>query len=366
MENTLSSRIKDEFIFSVEKDPQIRNAFLLIDNDALDIHVNACYGLNSSIDQPYYIASIGKVFTSVIIGQMVEKNLISYEDKVLDILGSSIVDGLHTYKGINYMGEVTIRHLLNHTSGIGDYFSDKPTRGKSMLEMILESPYQHYSPLEIVAWSKKNIKPRFKPGKGFHYSDTGYHLLGLVIEKILNMPLAEVMEKNIFSPLHMKNTVFASYEKQTKIDESRICDVYWGENNVKDYSIFNDDYAGGGIISTSNDLLLFFRAIIHHQIIGEFTLKQMTTWSSYSSLKLLGIAYGLGWMYLKSTPLLFPKKFSSFGHIGSIGSFMFYNPTTKTYLIGSVNRFQYHRKSMNIMFKTLKVIMREHEKLVIQ
>jgi len=291
MENTLSSRIKDEFIFSVEKDPQIRNAFLLIDNDALDIHVNACYGLNSSIDQPYYIASIGKVFTSVIIGQMVEKNLISYEDKVLDILGSSIVDGLHTYKGINYMGEVTIRHLLNHTSGIGDYFSDKPTRGKSMLEMILESPYQHYSPLEIVAWSKKNIKPRFKPGKGFHYSDTGYHLLGL---------------------------------------------------------------------------LLFFRAIIHHQIIGEFTLKQMTTWSSYSSLKLLGIAYGLGWMYLKSTPLLFPKKFSSFGHIGSIGSFMFYNPTTKTYLIGSVNRFQYHRKSMNIMFKTLKVIMREHEKLVIQ
>ena len=88
MEKLLSLRIKEQFISSVKMDPQIKNAFLLVDNDALDIHVNACYGLNSSVDQPYYIASIGKVFTSVIIGQMVEKNLLGYEDKVLDILGS--------------------------------------------------------------------------------------------------------------------------------------------------------------------------------------------------------------------------------------------------------------------------------------
>lgn len=362
MKKATNTIIQNQLFESVEKDPNIKNAFLLVDNDALNIHVNVSYGSNSFVDQPYFIASIGKVFTSVIIGQMVEKNQISYEDKVMDILDSSIVDGLHTYKGINYIGEVTIRHLLNHTSGIGDYFSDKPTQGKSMLEMILESPNQHYSPLEIVAWSKNNIKPRFRPGKGFHYSDTGYHLLGLVIEKTLNMPLAEVMEKNIFTPLRMKNTVFVSHQKQTKIDETRICDVYWGENNVKDYSIFKDDYAGGGVISTSADLLLFFKAIIQHQIISESTLKQMTTWSTYSSFKLFGIAYGLGLMYLKSTPLLFPKKFCCFGHIGSIGSFMFYNPTTKTYLIGSVNRFQYHRKSMNIVFKALKTIMREHEK----
>ena len=140
MEKTLSSRIRDLFISSVEKDPNVKNAFLLVDNDALDIHLNECYGSGSTVDQPYYIASIGKVFTSVIIGQLVEKNLIGYEDKVLDILGSEIVDGLHTYKGINYVGEVTIRHLLNHTSGIGDYFSDKPIQGKPMLDMILESP----------------------------------------------------------------------------------------------------------------------------------------------------------------------------------------------------------------------------------
>ncbi|MDP3305324.1 MAG: serine hydrolase domain-containing protein [Erysipelotrichaceae bacterium] len=358
MEKTLSSRIRDQFISSVEKDSKVKNAFLLVYNGALGIHVNEYYGTNSTVDQPYYIASIGKVFTSVIIGQLVEKKLIGYEDKVLNILGNSIVDGLHTVKGINYISEVTIRHLLNHTSGIGDYFSDKPIHGKPMLELIHESPYKHYSPLEIVQWSKTNIKPRFKPGKGFHYSDTGYHLLGLVIEKILNMPLAEVMEKNIFSPLDMKNTALASNEKSGKIDEGDICDVYWGENNVKDYSIFKDDYAGGGIITTSSDLLLFVRAIINHQIINESTLNEMTKWSKYSSVKLIGIAYGLGLMYLKSTPLLFPKKFSSFGHIGSIGSFMFYNPTTKTYLIGSVNRFQYHRKSMNIMFNALKEIMK--------
>jgi D-alanyl-D-alanine carboxypeptidase len=358
MKLELNNKIRDIFIASVEKDVKVKNAFLLVSNEDLDVFVDLSHGSNSYVGQPYYLASIGKVFTSVIIGQMVEKNQISYEDKVIDILGSEIVDGLHTYKGINYASEVTIRQLLNHTSGIGDYFSDKPISGKPMLDKILESPYQHYSPLEIVDWTRMNIKSVFKPGKGFHYSDTGYHLLGLVIEKILKMPLYEVMEKFIFTPLDMKDTYFTSFVKQGKFDESKVCDVYWGEQNVKDYSIFKDDYAGGGIVTTSSDLLSFFKAVINHQIIQESTLIQMTKWSKYSSIKLIGIAYGLGLMKLKSTPLLFPKKYCSFGHIGSIGSFMFYNPTSKTYLIGSVNRFQYHRKSMSIMYDALKEIMK--------
>jgi D-alanyl-D-alanine carboxypeptidase len=358
MEQTLNERIRDLFISSVEKDSNVHNAFLLVSNEDLDVFVDLSYGSNSYVGQQYYLASIGKVFTSVIIGQMVEKNLVGYEDKAIDILGTDIVDGLHTYKGVNYASEVTIRQLLNHTSGIGDYFSDKPTSGKPMLDRILESPYQHYSPMEIVDWTRMNIKPVFKPGKGFHYSDTGYHLLGLVIEKILKMPLYEVMDKFIFTPLDMKDTYMTSFVNQEKFDVSKVCDVYWGEHNVKDYSIFKDDYAGGGIVTTSSDLLLFFKAVINHQIIQESTLIQMTRWSKYSSIRLIGIAYGLGLMYLKSTPLLFPKQYSSFGHIGSIGSFMFYNPTSKTYLIGSVNRFLYHRKSMKIMFDALKMIMK--------
>ena len=357
----LENKIISQFTNSIQSDKNIKDAFLLVHNDTLNIHLDLNYGEHSYPNQQYYIASIGKVFTSVIIGKLCEEKLVSYDDQVMDILGSDIVDGLHNYKGVNYAPLITIRQLLNHTSGIGDYFEDTPKNGKSMLDQIIESPYKHHSPMEIINWVKENIKPRFKPDTGFHYSDTGYHLLGLIIEKILNKPLHQVMESMIFKTLGMKKTYLMSQEKHQQFEIKDICDVYWDDQNVKDYSIFKDDYAGGGIVTTSSDLLTFFQAIINHQIISKSTLDQMTIWSKHSSMKMIGIQYGLGLMFLKPIPLLFPKKYSSFGHIGSIGSFVFFNPYSKTFLIGTVNRFRYHPKSMRIMFSTLKEVIRVYE-----
>lgn len=357
----LQNQIEEFFKNTVQKDPNIHNAFLLVNNDPLDLHVNVCTGVNRDIDKPYYIASIGKVFTSVLIGQMVEKSLIGYDEPVMEILGKDLVDGLHTYKGVNYAGQITVRQLLNHTSGIGDYFSDKPKSGKPMLDIIQENPYQTHSPLEIIAWSKQHLTPKFRPDTGFHYSDTGYHLLGLIIEKVLQMPLHMAIKKCIVDPLGLKNTWMASHDNTSDYQNRDICDVYWGNENVRDYSIFKDDFAGGGIVTTSSELHAFFRAVVEGRLVSESTLKAMTKWSKYSSIKLIGIAYGLGLMNIKSTPLLFPKKFESYGHIGSIGSLMFYNPTSKTYIISNVNRFMYHRKSMNIFARVLKMVMIEFE-----
>ena len=357
----LENKLISAFTHSIKTDKNIKNAFLLIHNDTLNTHLDLNYGEHSYPNQQYYIASIGKVFTSVMIGKLCEEKRLSYDDQVMDILGSDIVDGLHTFKGINYAPKITVRQLLNHTSGIGDYFEDTPIKGKSMLDQILESPYTHHHPIDIINWVKDNIKPRFKPDTGFHYSDTGYHLLGLIIEKIVKKPLYQVMQSYIFKPLHMEKTYLMSQEKNPQFQIEDICDVYWDDQNVKDYSIFKDDFAGGGIVTTSSDLLMFFQAVINHQIISKSTLDEMTKWSKHSSLKMIGIQYGLGLMYLKPIPFLFPKKYSSFGHIGSIGSFMFYNPFSKTFLIGSVNRFRYHPKSMRIMFNALKDVIRIYE-----
>lgn len=362
MIKTIDKKIENQFFDKLSKDSRIKNAFLLVNNEGLNIDINLCLGLNSYPNQQYYIASIGKVFTSVIIGQMYEKKLLDYDDRVATILGHEIIDGIHTYKNINYASCITLRQLLNHTSGIGDYFEDKPKYDKPMLEKIKEYPYLDCAPIDIVNWSKKNIDSLFKPGCGFHYSDTGYHLLGLVIEKIIGIPLDQVMENYIFKPLNMKRTYLTSNHNHVKLDDNDICDVYWNEKNVKDYSIFRNDFAGGGIVTTSSDLLIFFKSIVNHELITKSTLDRMKTWSKFTSLKLIGIEYGLGLMNLKTIPFLFPKKFSSYGHIGSIGSFMFYNPYSETFILGSVNRFLYQRKSMKLMFSTLKMVISEYEK----
>lgn len=362
MISAIDKKIESQFLSTVSRDSKIKNAFLLVNNEALNLDINLSFGLNSYPNQQYFIASIGKVFTSVIIGRLYEKKLLDYDDTVATILGHELIDGIHTFKKINYASSITLRQLLNHTSGIGDYFEDKPKYDKPMLERIEEFPYQDYNPIDIVNWSKKNIDSLFKPDCGFHYSDTGYHLLGLVIEKIVGLPLDQVMENYIFKPLNMKRTYLASRHNSIKIDDKDICDVYWNEKNVKDYSIFKNDFAGGGIVTTSNDLLIFFKSVVNHQIISKSTLDKMTTWSRFTSFKLIGIEYGLGLMNLKTIPFLFPKKFSSYGHIGSIGSFMFYNPYSETFILGSVNRFLYQRKSMKLMFSTLKMVISEFEK----
>lgn len=357
----LNNQIKDRFIKRLQNDKQTKNAFLLVSNESLDVNVDLNYGETSFPNQAYYLASIGKVFTSVIIGRLCEKKQLYYETKVMDVLGEVLLSGLHIFKGIDYTPTITIRQLLNHTSGIGDYFEDKPKYGESMLDMILRNPYRSYSSIEIVKWSREHISPVFKPDTGFHYSDTGYHLLGLVIEKLLGMPLYQVMDQELFKPLNMHHTYLASHLNNVE-NEELICDVYWENKNVKDYSIFKDDFAGGGIVTTSSDLLIFFKALICHEIVLESTLENMTQWSKHSSLKFFGIEYGLGLMSLKSTPLLFPKKYCSFGHMGSIGSFMFYNPYSQTYILGSLNCFNAQRKSMLIFFDALKLVVKAFEK----
>lgn len=360
MNELVNNQIEERFIKRLQKDRSIKNAFLLVNNDELTVHVNLNYGDTSYPNQPYYLASIGKVFTSVIIGRLCEKKQLEYEAKIVDVLDKEVIAGLHTYKGVDYTSTITVRQLLNHTSGIGDYFEDKPKQGKSMLTKILEDPYHSYSPLEVIRWSSENIRPVFKPDTGFHYSDTGYHVLGLIIEKIYGLPLYQVMEQEIFAPLKMHSTFLAS-QNNNAINENLICDVYWSDKNVKDYSIFKDDFAGGGIVTTSNDLLIFFKALIHLEIINESTLRNLMQWSKYSSPKFFGIEYGLGLMNLKSTPLLFPKKYCSFGHLGSIGSFMFYNPYSQTYILGSLNRFNAHRKSMLVLYGALKIVVKAFE-----
>ena len=180
--------IKNLFRKKVQKDRKIHNAYLLIHSEKLGIDMNMAEGSTGSMpanpQQPYFIASIGKLFTSVLIGILVEKGKISYEDTITQYFDDDLLSNLHVYKGNDYTKNIKIKHLLNHTSGLHDYFQDKPEQGKPMIDILLDEPSRFWTPQEVIQWSKEHLKSHFPPGKGFHYSDTGYHMLGLIIEKI--------------------------------------------------------------------------------------------------------------------------------------------------------------------------------------
>ncbi len=340
----------------VRRDRKIHTAFLMVHSDRLDIHLNMAEGrtgdLRPSPQQPYYIASVGKLFTSVLIAILSEQGLLTYEHPIADYLDEDMMKGLHVYKGKDYSHEIRIRHLLNHTSGLHDFFGDKPRRSKRMLDLLLDEPSRFWTPREAVQWSKQNLKSHFPPGRGFHYSDTGYHLLGLVIEKITSRPFHEALRVNIFHPVGMRHSCLWQHSQPDEKGAHPVAGVFVDDKNIVDYVSLSIDYAGGGIVSTSDDLLLFMRALVGHELIREDTFGKMRDWARFFP----GIDYGYGLMNVHTVPVFMPGKYNCWGNAGSVGSFMFYNPRLDLHVIGTLNRFRYHRNGLKLVFKCIDFV----------
>jgi D-alanyl-D-alanine carboxypeptidase len=340
--------IEDFFKKKVDKDSKIRNAYLLVHSEKHGIDFNFSTGKEAiHPKQPYYIASVSKLFTSVLFGLLVEQGLCSYEDKISQYLDADILKNLHIFKEKDYTNEIKIKHLLNNTSGLHDFFEDKPLKGKSMYEMIVSEPNRTWTSREVINWAKENMKCLFPPGEGFHYSDTGYHLLGFIMEKITGLPFHEVLSKNIFEPLEMKHSRFSRTEP-VENSPYEVAKLYFGNTEVSNYECLSFLFAGGGVVSTTGDLLKFMKALVNHQILKKETIETMKNdWGKF----FLGIDYGYGVMNIKTVPVLMPAKYNSWGNAGSTGSFMFYHPATDSYIIGSLNQSGYGQKGIRLMLQ---------------
>lgn len=341
--------IQPFFNKKVEKDSKIHNAYLRVYSEKHGIDINLATG-EEAIDgnQPFYIASISKLFTSVLFGQLVEQGFCAYDDKISKYLDADLLKDLHIYKGQDYTNHIKIKHLLNNTSGLHDFFEEKPAKGKSIVELLLAEPNRIWTPIEIIQWAKDNLKTHFPPGDGFYYSDTGYHLLGLILEKITNKPFHEVLHNNIFEPLGMNHSHFS---RMKPIEESPypIAKLYIHDHEVTHYqSVQSMLFAGGGIISTTSDLLKFMKALVSYQLLEKETVEIM---KKDCGKFFLGIDYGYGVMNIKTIPVLMPAKFNSWGNAGSTGTFMFYHPTSDAYIIGALNQSGYGQKGIRTMLQ---------------
>jgi D-alanyl-D-alanine carboxypeptidase len=357
-----NQRISDLFEKMVSSDKRIHNAHLLVHSDTNQLHLNLVGGNAQTISdnivqmgQPVFMASVGKLFTAVLIAMLCEQAKLSFEYRICDILDTDLLKGLHVFKGKEYSDQIQLKHLLNHTSGLHDYFEDKPARGTRMVEQILNEPEHIFQPREVVTWSKQNLKSKFPPGKGFHYSDTGYHLLGLVIEAVTGMPFHNALTHWIFEPLNMKQAFLIGHSLPREASPYPVAGLYFRDTNIIGYRSLSVDYAGGGITAPLEDLLKFMQALAQERLLSKQTLKKMEDWARFA----LGIDYGYGMMRIRPVLLLMPGRYSCWGNAGSTGSFLFYHPGLDTYLIGSLNQFRYHRKGIQLMLRVIDMLLEE-------
>ena len=345
--------IENMFRTQVQKDPKVENAYLLVHSDKLEIHLNIAEGstdeLTANPQQPNYMASVGKLFTSTIISILYEKGELSFNDKISNYLDQKLLDNLHVYRGKEYTDKIKIKHLLQQRSGLFDDFWP-------LLEKMLEEKEFNISPREAVIWGKNNLKSISPPGEKTKYTDTNYHLLGLIIENITGMAFHEALKDYIFIPLEMMNSSMLYYSEPIKEYAYPIAHFSFHGKVINDYKKYAAlDFSGGSVVATNEDLLKFMQALVSGKIIRKDTLEIMKN----DSTKLyFGIEYGYGIWQFKTIPILLPKKYNCWGCVGATGAFMFYHPGLDTYLIGNFNDTSYMRKGLKFMKNIIKKLLR--------
>jgi CubicO group peptidase (beta-lactamase class C family) len=221
----------------------------------------------------YRIGSITKQFTAAAILLLEERGKLKVSDDLSVFLPDYPMQGR----------QIPLERLLNHTSGIkgytemGDFWkrSREDLTHQEMLEMFSGSP------------------PDFPPGEKWRYSNSGYYLLGLVIEKVSGTSYGEFLENEIFDRLGLEQT---TYLDETLIVEHR-AEGYEvaGEAVVNDrYLSMKPPFSAGALGSTVVDLMRWQRAIAHGELLRPETWRRMTTPGKLSNGEPLKYAYGVG------------------------------------------------------------------------
>lgn len=216
------------------------------------------------------IASISKPMTAIAILQLMEKGLVKLDDPV--------VKHLHFFP--KKYSNITINHLLNHTSGIKAY--------KSRAESF---PTKQYDGLQEAVELFQNRSLANNPGEAYQYTTYGYVVLGAIIEKVSGQDYRIYMKENIWKVAGMENTDVEIYGQKYP-NKSKLY-VKNGNEFLPDIQTnLSVKVPGGGIQSTAEDLLKFGQAIINHKLITSNTFDLMIM---DSGKKKTGNPYGLGW-----------------------------------------------------------------------
>ncbi|MCR9052709.1 MAG: serine hydrolase domain-containing protein [Phaeodactylibacter xiamenensis] len=305
---------------------------------------------------PFHSASIGKTFTATLVMLLVEEGKLELDAPLSNYLPEDAYAGLHVWNGVDMTGQITIAQLLQHTSGLPDWFEDRPEQGMAFLERMLTEPNQFWTPQAILDYTRQNLKPHFPPGQGYYYTDTEYFLLGLIIERLYRQPLHEVLEAQILEPLQLTQT--SMYFRSDPLDPytGRMAELYADDMDISTFKSLSADWAGGGLLTTTDDLLQFMEALNTGKLINRSTYEAMQQWVPETR----GMEYGYGLRKFRLRGL-FPllPDLTLIGHSGSTGSYMYYCPELEVYLAGTFNQTGYMKEHVVFMVKVLSVLKKQ-------
>jgi CubicO group peptidase (beta-lactamase class C family) len=249
--------------------------------------------------EPHHVFRIGSVtkqFTASAILKLAEEGKLSLSDTITRFIKDYPLTG-HT---------ITIEHLLTHTSGIKNYTSlssfDKEVRRKD------------FTPEELVNFFKHEPMD-FPPGTDYRYSNSGYILLGYIIELISGKTYAKYISENFFQPLGMKNSF---YDNSSAIIPNRVSGYQKRNDHFEnsDYLSMTLPYSAGSILSNVDDLFIWYDALMHNKVLSKESLRKAHTPYKLTNGRITGYGYGWDLGNIQGSPTI--------KHVGRINGFVAY------------------------------------------
>ena len=252
----------------------------------------------------FRIGSITKMFTAAVVVRLAEDGVLTLDDPLAQWL-PEVADQLPNGD------QITLRHLLTHTSGLANVVEHESYWADLFTEMVVDEESGAVTlacvqrdPHDTLARYVYGKDAQFEPGTQWRYSNTNYTLLGMIIEAAAEMPLAEAYHTHIYEPLGMTSTFLDCYEDP-------LVDVVHGYSGIGDAMADVTElhesigWSAGGLVSTASDLITFARGLFGGALFDDpASLVAMTTPAPGSS-------YGMGIML----------QGESMGHAGYIAGF---------------------------------------------
>jgi D-alanyl-D-alanine carboxypeptidase len=260
-------------------------------------------------DSKFCAGSIGKIFTAIVVLNLIEEGRLSLDNSVEK-----------WFPEISWAGRVTIKHLLTHTSGIASFDNTKEYES-----------YKHLyrNPKELLSYvTKKELL--FEPGKHYAYSNTGYLMLGIIIERVTGRSYREAVELYIIKKINLLKTDVITSET---INDLVVKGHHKGNvlSESEDYVV---PFAAGSIAATPRDLIKLFQALMSGRLLSQGTLQIM-----FSDMNLMAVTqntyYGKGIVAAFGTPVG-----NIIGHTGGIkgfGASLFYHPQRNIFVCVMMN-----------------------------
>jgi D-alanyl-D-alanine carboxypeptidase len=271
--------------------------------------------------------SITKMVTATAIMQLKERGMLRLDDPIKNYLPPAA-------RLVPETGIVTVRMLLNHTSGYSEYINEN-----EFLQRWLDNPLTVWTRAELESLIKRRTRLLFRPGSDFKYSNTNYYLLSLIIDHVTGAPHGQWFQQHIFNKLGLVRTFYKQspgypfYPNQPNTYFPRF-DNGVLENNTRVHLAWeqNEEYGTVGVIATPEDYLRFMEGLVNGKLVNAASLNEMKQWVQGSASSEPDYGLGLSYWGYRNQP--------NFGHDGdAVGAhtLLLYFPASATYVFIGVN-----------------------------